>query len=300
MEYIYYLNFDCISNFELAQYYVYFQILLTVKILFSRFHDVTKLNLLHDRDSLTICPEKLDIFPHLTYLCVCKQLKYINYQPYIESYIKKYNRFPLLQTLNTHCEFSTKSFKDLIHLRSLKQTIGSTSSKYLNDHSKLTSLTFLIPLDETLLNYTTLNDLKILHIKKHHHVSIFSKYDYFSCLEKLTINFKWINTTIPITIACSRLTYLSVKNISISNGYVNLDMSMKLKYLELNSIYFDNLNLYLEKVSTIRTLKIHHVNKCGYITLSKKSHPNLKHLILHNIDCFMMDGKMELETYVID
>lgn len=247
MEFDYYLNSDCIQNFELAHYHIYLQIVLTTKTLFSRFPCTSKLDLSDIEHVNYLCIDKFIIFRNLTYINFFKTITYNDFTLYIESYFKKYCQYPVFQTLNGLCDSNVLHFRKLTNLRNFQQRNTSICSAYLNEYSGLTSLTFLIPFYETLEYYTSLGNLKVLYIKKHHHVPVFVNYNDFIHLEKLTIEFSWPKTSKAMNIAYLNLTYLSIQNESETNLCIHLNPSMKLKYLRCDNINILDLNNYLKK-----------------------------------------------------
>lgn len=295
MEFNYSLNYDCIFNFEFAEYYVYFKILLINKTFFSRIHDVSKLNISFRSQQLS--PFEFHIFPNLTYLELRAgwRKKYVTFDhnSHILAYEKKINKSCSLQTLKIFDGIYLQDDTELINLKSLLCLNRTISSKIINKCSQLTSLTFIIPLIESLKDFELLNNLKVLNVQGYFHDKKFVNYQGLNYLESLTLNFVNADNPIPINIKYSNLSYLNIS--SRYTLYINLDKCMKLKHLQLSNAYFRDINGYLKKTPSIQVLRLKEIRRY-HIELSNEDNYNLKHLETDNVVCFIKNRLMKLQT----
>lgn len=272
MEDNYFFIDDCIVNLEIAQYHIYFAMLMVTKKFFSNFYNISKLNV---QISTDIENEKrifkLHLFRNLTYLNTCRTKnyysctrEYINYQLYIDLYFQKFHQYPILCTLESNYIIHGNNKIILTNLKNIGQYESAIESTRLNKHFELTSLIFKIPQSQTLNDYKTLNHLKILQINEHHHNDKFVNYTSLNCLEKLTLNMNHSMSNKPMNINYSKLTCLCIKYenaLNVNSLHIDLNIKMKLKYLELSNVSCYGLEHYLKvfqetKINALKQLKL--------------------------------------------
>lgn len=119
MEYIYILNFDCIQNFEIARYIIYFRVLCVSKIYYDRIKAITKCNFDTEDKGKQVC--QMHIVPNLTFLDVQGKTpdNEINFNIYQQAYFRIYSKIVPLKILtinNVEFLFEHESLTNLIHL----------------------------------------------------------------------------------------------------------------------------------------------------------------------------------------
>lgn len=246
--------------------------------------------------------QKLHLFRNLTRLELFEKNGLptyieINYSFYISSYLKKYNQYPPLLSLKTDDNFDMRNLSILTNLRNLNYGLRCICPKVLNKIFGLTSLTFTMWFENTLNDFNLFHDLKILEIQNHHHIDRYTNYNGLINLEKLTIRFSTQDSERLINIKYPKLTYLLIKtthDARLKTFSINLDSTMKLKYLKLRNVYFNR--DYLKIASYLKTLDIIYP-EFRNIELSEECNGQLKYLKLRNVICPMSDRLTKLIIY---
>lgn len=291
MEFYYFLNEDCVSNFEFADYFISKEIFTSSKPLSRKFKYITYLNTGkygHHKSGNIL--DRLHLFCNITY--VKKYRRSLNLLVYFISYKEKYPQYPPLRILKSYSSIENieiiSLFPNLICLNLSGQSVRISN---LNNLSNLTYLKFKLKNEERIQLYHHCSNLKILYLCNYSYDSE-NKWnnDKFASLQKLKLNIE--SGEGNIYFSCSHLTFL--KTFSYSPHIVPtiyLEDKINLKYLLLDCVNIDQ--RYIQRASSLVTLKINHESN---IILENKIHSNLKHLSLRNIKSVTLKNMTNLIT----
>lgn len=279
MEEIYYLNHDCMQNFEMATIYIYSKILLTTKEFFSRINIMSAVRIYYNHSKYTDLEKffVMPIFSHITNLDIKfdKLKSFVHFQHYIKHYVKKYASCPNLQRLTiqgiNHSPSITE-FKNLAHLNVEKYYL---SSRILNEFKQLTFLKLNISTYQFFHFYTSVRNLRILDVTYSARQDI-DQFGYkFINLQKLALkNLEYDETIGKINFPC--LTYLKITGNDCEKfKQINFNIKNSLKCLILHNV---DMNYdYFENANELNELEIYNISNKGHaINLSNENLTSLK------------------------
>lgn len=289
MQQLYYLNSDCIQNFEIARFKILFRILSITKDFYQRIYDISIVkicDIVNYKQHVMIT--NLHLFRNLTYLelnfeKICEIS--VNFYLYRQSYINLHKIEPCLKKLKSNNIYG----KNMIDMKSLKQIENMNlpsiqgSTNLLNAYIYLSRLKMVTSERNIFNNMVNLDKLKILHVDNKRHTMKDINNVTFLNLEKLSIHIQYYLEQDNIRINAPMLTYLKLHNKNERNTMlIYLDITTRIQYLNLHNIYLDE--NYFANNTSIKILELHNNNYGNNreIILHRKYMINLKSFELTN------------------
>lgn len=300
MEWIYLLNDDCIQNFQLGNYCIYFKILYSSKRLFSNLKYLSRVNFEWcECNYCDIFTEKIPLFENLTYLDILSRYKYFDIQQYYNLYFEEHNHCPSLQILKSKRIYNLLSINLYTNLVKLYLSqYNSIAFEQLNALSKLTCVKSAYEKYHEFVCFEHFSNIKILKCVYYNLLDQYINYNAYVNLEILTLNFsrKTYNDDLYLDINCFNLTFLKIIGFDhneIPKISANLNNLKRLKHLNLSCVKIMNDVDYFQNASVLNTLQL---NGGSNLTLSNKYNYNLKHLRLEYFEDVTLDGMINLKT----
>lgn len=286
MEFTYFLNHDCISNFEICNYCTYHQMLLTNKVISKRIYDLSILNLdCAKYDPKLLCNEKLfPVFRNLTFLRIhridrIERHMTINFIDYVKQYQFLHGSYPILRKLQTKYLLTVSGMTFLTNLVDVDIHDGTMTENLVKQLSRLTYLKSTAPQNYPMTSLHCLHNLKIFKILNipMYMIETLNQSKYTN-LQKLSVHF--YNCRESIKISFPNLTYLRIET-DLNKCNINLDNQTKLRCLKLKNTNIDNSIEYFRKASQLYRLECFQSD--SRIELSCKNNPRLKYVVMRNV-----------------
>lgn len=297
MEDNYILHSDCISNFEIASYNVYFLILSSTKYLSRMIANISNFTFPENIKLTRASFDKLHTFRNLTRL-YCPRFDSVyqhhRFSGYIANYTNKFNINPILKSLTIHGWESDRDIYSFTNLIKLK--MPNTSIPTVNYFPKLKNLELRMNEYETFSECKYTSNLKILHVYVDYDdddfisttsILPFKQHEWIN-LQKLKITIHYLLDNLNISFP--NLTSLSIE-VNGDNFYIiDWKTQTKLMRLCLKNINVKDINNYL--VKAVNLVKLHLTVSDNFenenIKISHEYNSKLKYLKLKRF------GKVEL------
>lgn len=313
MEDIYFLNEDCIHNFSFANYFIYFDIVCSSKLLSNKLKYISSLQVDKSyayRDKNKCILNKLHLFPNLTFINT--ENESIDLSLYRIMYIRKYNRDLPLKILK--CIWIDHVGEIILFTNLVSLNISSPhhfSCKRLDYFSKLTCLKLKLRNYQGIHKYKYCSNLRILSINGNKRTfdtdNCMWNHDKYINLQKLTLTVSGhLAHNVNLKLNLSSLTFLKLSyqhyaenlfrmtEIKYKLMIVTLNDNMtKLIRLNLFQINIENLENCLKRNIKLNTLML---GDCPNIILSNEYNYNLKHIFLQHISHITLNNMTNLIT----